>query len=95
MKPNQCSENIRKIITLYTDADVSKLDVVIYKITEGDKNGSEYIGTETCIIKNTNNKSIIIKLLLNNNTSESDRAAIKRIGFKFKTSDSISYIKII
>ena len=80
---------------IYTDADVSKLDVVIYKITEGDKNGSEYIGTETCIIKNTNNKSIIIKLLLNNNTSESDRAAIKRIGFKFKTSDSISYIKII
>lgn len=81
---------------IYTDADVSKLDVGIYKITEGgDKNGSEYPGTETCIIKNTNNKSIIIKLLLNNNTSESDRAIIKRIGFKFKTSDNISYIKII
>ena len=80
---------------IYTDADVSKLDVGIYKITEGDKNGSEYLGTETCIIKNTSNNSIIIKLLLNNNTSESDRAAIKRIGFKFKTSDNISYIKII
>ena len=81
---------------IYTDADVSKLDVGIYKIIEGgDKNGSEYPGTETCIIKNTNNNSIIIKLLLNNNTSESDRAAIKRIGFKFKTSDNISYIKII
>lgn len=81
---------------IYTDADVSKLDVGIYKIIEGgDKNGSEYPGTETCIIKNTNNNSIIIKLLLNNNTSESDRAAIKRIGFRFNTSDNISYIKII
>lgn len=84
---------------IYTDADVSKLNVGIYKIIEGgDKNGSEYSGTETCIIKNTNNNSIIIKLLLNNNTSESDRAVIKRIGFKFNTSntsDNISYIKII
>lgn len=84
---------------IYTDADVSKLDVSIYKIIEGgDKNGSEYPGTETCIIKNTNNNSIIIKLLLNNNTSESDRAVIKRIGFRFNiksTSDNISYIKII
>ena len=84
---------------IYTDADVSKLNVGIYKIIEGgDKNGSEYSGTETCIIKNPNNHSIIIKLLLNNNTSESDRAVIKRIGFKFNTSntsDNISYIKII
>ena len=83
---------------IYTDANVSNLDVVIYKITDGDKNGSKYQGTETCIIKNTNNNSIIIKLLLNNNTSESDRAAIKRIGFRFNiksTSDNISYIKII
>ena len=83
---------------IYTDADVNKLDVVIYKITDGDKNGSEYQGTETCIIKNTNNNSIIIKLLLNNNTSESNRADIKRIGFRFNiksTSDNISYIKII
>lgn len=83
---------------IYTDADVNNLDVVIYKITEGDKNGSKYQGTETCIIKNTNNHSIIIKLLLNNNTSESDRAVIKRIGFRFNiksTSDNISYIKII
>lgn len=80
---------------IYTDANVSNLNVVIYKITEGDKNGSEYLGTETSIIKNTNNNSIVIKLLLNNNTSESDRAVIKRIGFKFNTSDNISYIKII
>lgn len=83
---------------IYTDADVNNLDVVIYKITEGDKNGSKYQGTETCIIKNPNNHSIIIKLLLNNNTSESDRADIKRIGFRFNiksTSDNISYIKII
>lgn len=78
---------------IYTDADVSKLDVVIYKIAEGDKNGSEYLEAETCIKKNTNNNSIVIKLLLNNNAVESN--PIKRIGFKFKTSDNISYIKII
>lgn len=78
---------------IYTDANVSNLDVVIYKITEGDKNGSEYLGTETCIIKNTNNNSIIIKLLLNNDAVESNQ--IKRIGFRFNTSDNISYIKII
>lgn len=87
---------------IYTDANIDNLTVEVWqKTAESDENGKIYtqITEENKnIIKNKANNSIIVKLLLNNNISETDRNDILRIGFRFYTKnvdDNISYIKII
>ena len=87
---------------IYTDANIDNLTVEVWqKTAESDENGKIYaqITEENQnIIKNKANNSIIVKLLLNNNISKTDRNDILRIGFRFYTKnvdDSISYIKII
>ena len=87
---------------IYTDANIDNLTVEVWqKTAESDENGKIYaqITEENRnIIKNKANNSIIVKLLLNNNISKTDRNDILRIGFRFYTKnadDNISYIKII
>lgn len=84
---------------IYTDANVANLTVEVYKITDiNNPNGIKYQQIKEAnlnIIKNTTNNSIIVKLLLNNDISKTDREDIIRIGFRFTTSNNISYIKII